>query len=408
MADPILPSASSLATAAIDGIVGARPSTLQHFNTPASIYGDLPAMWRAQALLLLARLGDEVKSARLKFAKGDALRTLAASEFRVQLPPQPQTASASVSFFRPNASAGQGIIRTGTSFTKAASTTATPLAIPAATYKTIAPTFVSANQTSMTLQLVATQSGTNANLPLFVGYSNAGLIQPSAPFFDPTFTQSTSPANIAVATASGGSSGLPDPVLVAACKAYAVGQFGPTQGAVIAGLLQQLSVRHYAVFPASDALPYTTVYVADESWADSSVWHNTVAQNIADNWTGFGCRCRFGQVINVQIAVAATLVLNSTDDLNDTTAIDVNVRSMAESYFNDRPDWYRFRNGSLQQFLSKADPRIRHCSSVTITNVLTGAVVPEPANNFVTQYQPFVFHWYLTDQNVSTTYLPPT
>jgi hypothetical protein len=408
LADPILPSASAIATSAINGIVSARPSTLQHFNNPASIYNDLPAMWRAQALLLLARDADEVRSARLKFSTGDALRSLAASEFRVQLPPQPQTASALVQFYRPNASAGQGIVRTGTQFKKLASPTATPLPIQAATYQTIAPVFVSATQTVMTLQLVATQSGTAANLPYFVGQSNAGLIVPGAQLFDTTFTQSTSAANLSVASASGGSSGLPDPVVVAACKAYAVGQFGPTQGAAIAGLLQQQSVRHYAVFPASDALPFAAIYVADESWADSSAWHNTVAQNIANNWTGFGCRARFGQILNLQIAVNATFELQSTDDLNDTTSIDVNVRSTAESYFNDRPDWYRFRNGALQQFLSKADPRIRHCTSVTITNTVTGNVVPEPANNFVTQYQPYLYHYYLTDSNVSTSYLPPT
>lgn len=414
MADPILPSATAFATAAIDGIVSARPSTLTHFNNPASIYGDLPAMWRAQALLLLARDADEVKSARLKFATGDALRSLAASEFRVQLPSQPQTASAQVTFFRPTATAGQGIIRTGTSFTKAASPTATPLAIPAATYQTIAPTFVSANQMAISLQLVATASGVAANLPVFVGQSNAGLIAPSTPLFDTTFAQLSyvnpflATSALAGGSASGGSSGLPDPVVVAACKAYAIGQFGPTRGAVIAGLLQQQSVRHYAVFPASDALPYSAVYVADESWADSPAWHNTVAQTIANSWTGFGCRARFGQVLNLQIAVSATFVLNSTDDLNDTTSIDVNVRSTAESYFNDRPDWYRFRNGALQQFLSKADPRIRHCSSVTITNVITGAVVPEPDNNFTTQYQSYIVHYYLTDSNVTTSYLPPT
>jgi hypothetical protein len=408
MADPILPSPTLFITKAIDAMVAARPSTLQAFNTPGSVYNALPTAWRAQFLLLLARDADEVRSARLKFSTGDALRSLAASEFQTQLPPQPQTSMCSMQMYRPTAAAGQGIIPSGTSFTKFANPLASPLAIPAATYTTIAPTYVSATQTVINLQLLATNSGVAANLPLFVGYPNGGLIQPSTSLFDPTFTWSTSAANINVAASAGGSSGLPDPVVVAAAKAYAIGQFGPTLGASVAGLLAQQSVRHYAVFPASDTIPYAAAYIADESWAYSAAWTNAVAQVIASNWTGFGCRIRFGVVENLNIAVAASFELNSTDDLNDTTSIDVSVRSAAESYFNDRPDWYRFRAGSLQQMLTKCDSRIKHCTSVTVTNALSGAQVSEPVNNFATQWQPIIYHYYLTNSNVTTSYGPPT
>lgn len=407
MAKPILPSVSAFVTAAIDAVVAARPETLQLFNQPNSNWGNLPAMWRAQALLLLAWLGDSVKSARLKTAKADALRALCASEFRTQLPPAPQTALAQVSLFRPNTLAGQGTIRAGTKFVKAASPTASPLPIQAATYTTTSTTYVSSEVLGVTLSLLASASGSAANLPSFLGVQTGGLIQPASPLFDPSFTWITSPRDI-VASASGGSDGLPDPVLVAAAKAFAIGQFGPTQGALIAGLLAQQSVRRYAVFPASLSLPYAQAYIGDQSWASSPPWISSVAQAIANQWTGFGCRIRFGSIVNRQIAVSATIVLKSTDDLNSTDDIDANVRSVAESYFNDRPDWYRFRVSTLRSLLSSADPRIRHCTGVAVTDAVTGQPVVEPQNTFTETWTPTLVHPYLTDSNCQSTYLPPT
>jgi hypothetical protein len=399
MAAPILKSASEYVTAYIDAVVAARPSTLVHFNNPNSVYGALPAMARAQVLLLLARLGDEIKSARLKFATGAALRSLAASEFRTQLPPNPQTALASVTMTRTTGSLG--IVKQGTSFTKAANSSAIPLPIAAAAYTTSAPVYVQENQTSVTFPLIATAAGVNGNLPIFFGqYLTTGLIVPAGALFDTTFVAGA-------AAAAGGSSGLPDPVVVAAAKAYVVGQFGPTVGAAIAGLLAQQSVRHYAVFPASATLPYGSVYVADESWADAGIWHNQVAQNLATAWQGFGCRMRFGLVSNKRIAMTASFILNDTDDLNDTSDIDVQVRTVAESYFNDRPDWYRFRMSTLQQLLSSADSRIRRCTGVVVTDVVTGDPIQEPANNFTQEFQSLLTHFYLTDAGVNTSYSPP-
>lgn len=408
MAKPILPSASSFVTAAIDAIVAERPETAALFNQPGTAWANLPIVWRAQALVLLARLGGEVRAARLKFSTGDALRALCASEFQTQLPPNPQTALASVQLYRPNAVAGQGVIRAGTAFTKLANPKATPLPIPAATYVTTSTVYVSATDLTVTLPLVATSPGSAANLPVFVGQSNGGLIQPAEPLFDPSFTWSTDPTNTATATASGGSDGLPDAVLVAAARAYAIGQFGPTQGALIAGLLRQQSVRHYAEFPATLSLPYAQAYIADQSWAQCPPWVGSVAQVVADAWTGFGCRIRFGGVQNLQIVASPTIVLNSTNDLNSTDAIDANVRAVAEAYFNDRPDWYRYRLGTLQALLSKADPRIRQCSAVTVTDALTGAVVPEVPNAFGSTWTPYLVHPYLTDRNCQATYLPPS
>ena len=408
MAAPIVPSASALVTAAIDGIVSARPSTLASFNNPNSTYLNLPTAWRAQVLLLLARLGDEVKSARLKFATGPALRTLAASEFRTQLPQSPQTAKATVFMTRSGSNAG--VIQAGTQFTKSGNANGIPLPIQAATYSLINPVYVAVNQPSAIFSLTANTPGSSGNMPNFIGYSNGGVIGPSTqPAFDPTFVAATNDLLVPLTTAGGGSSGLPDPVVVAAAKAYAVGQYGPTIGGAIAGLLAQQSVRHYAVFPASSRVPYGTIYIADESWADDYTWHNSVSQAIATDWTGFGCRARFGNVQNVQVAVVADFVLKSTSDLNYTAQIDANVRATATSYFDDRPDWYRWRNSSLQGLLTRADSRIKHCSSVSVLNAITGAKLVEPQNAQLTgPLVDTVFHYNLTQQNVTTGYSPPT
>lgn len=401
MADPIIPSAASLVTAAIDAIVAARPSTLTAFNTPGSVYSGLPAMWRAQALLLLSRLSDEVKSARLGFAQGDALRTLAASEFNTALPPDPQPAYAQINLSRPGSPGLQGTFPAGTTFTKQADPNAVPLPIQAAQYKSLQAVYVGTGVLSTVINCVATAPGSAGNLPYFGNYTNPTSIALSTPVWDSGWFTTNSQA-------SGGSDGLPDPVLIAAAKAYATGQFGPTQGAIIAGILQQQSVRHLAVFPASNVFPYTSCYIADQNWASSVNWVALVAQAFVDTWQGFGGRVRFGTVFNTDIVVAPTIVLTSTDALNYTAEIDANVNAVVQAYFNDRTDWYRWRAGTLRALLSKADTRILQCTAVSVTDAVTGAPIPEPPYIPSSQfgYNPAIGHYYPTGSTQST-YQPP-
>lgn len=402
MSRPIVPSVSAIIGPAIDAIVAARPASLAHFNDGGR-WCDLPAMWRAQVLVNLARMADEVRSASLRFAKGDALRTLCASEFNTTLPAAPQVAVGAVAYFRPTPNVGHAppfVVKKGTRFSKQAAPDAAPIPIPACAYVSSQTVYVAQDQEEFQVPIVATSAGAQGNVPSFTNYANPTSIQADAPLADPT-------AGVIGVAAAGGSSGVTDAVLVAAARAYWLGQFGPTQGALIAGLLQQQSVRHFAAFRAG-VLPYALYYATDESWAASVQFSNAVAQDIATNWTGFGCRSRFGLILNQQIAVAATIVLKSTDDLNDTDSIDVNVRAAAESYFNDRPDWYRWRASSLQALIGRADPRILHCTGVTVTDAVTGNAVPEPANTFGSAWSATLTHFYLTDQNCTSTYLPPS
>ena len=428
MASPILPTASSLVTPAIDEIVALRPESLPHFNLGSGRWADLPAMWRAQILLNLARMSDEVTSRRLRFSVGDALRMLASSEFNTTLPSEPQTALATVFLSRPNpspANAPAGVIKAGTQFRKQAQPdgiplpatsppgNAWPLPIASATYVSRSTIYVPEDRgfpgDAFAIPCVATSPGAAANIPSFAGqYATGGntQVQPSAPLFDPTFS-------VVDCIASGGSSGLPDPVLRAAAAAYVLGQYGPTDGAVIAGCLRQRSVRHMALLGANAQVPYARIYVADESWASGGPpsssarpgWIAQVAQAVSDSWVGFGCRLRWGQVANLSVAVQPTIRLKTTDDLAFTDDIEQSVQAAVQAYFDDRPDWYRWRAANLQTLLSRADSRILYCSGVTVTDTATGASAPEPANTFGLTVTPVLTH--LDPTTVSTAYLPP-
>ncbi|MDE2427055.1 MAG: hypothetical protein KGO96_14245, partial [Elusimicrobia bacterium] len=316
-------------------------------------------------------------------------------------------ASGTVNLARPVPTSGvapAGVIPAGYRFTKSANPNAVPLPISAASYTASSTVYVGAGQgtaQAVAVPVTASAAGSAANIPSFAGQYSSTQIALAAPLpFDATFTTQS-------AYASGGSSGLPNPVLIAAAKAYAVGQFGPTIGALIAGALQQQSVRHYAIFPGG-ALPYAQAYLADESWASETQWVNQVAQSEANEWLGFGCRVRYGFIVNRQIVCSPTIVLASSDDLSDTSDIDANVRAVAESYFNDRPDWWRWVAADLQAVLSGADPRIQQCTGVTITDALTGGAVPDTTPTPQTGWLGTLVHLFLTDSNCQAVYMPPS
>jgi hypothetical protein len=413
MADPILPAADAIVSKAIDAIVALRPEALAHFNAGGN-WATLPSGWRAQMLLNLARLADEAKSARLRGNTGAPLRALCASEFQTALSPNAQKAVGQVLVQRPPPGIGHapaGAIRKGDLFVKQAQPSgialpdpnAYPLPIASATYEAIQAVYLAQDQLNATILLRATTPGIDGNIPIFlnVGYSNGGLIQPAKPLFDTTlFCYGDN--------AAGGSSPISDGALIAAARAFAIGQFGPTDGAIVAGILRQQAVRRYAAFTANGTVPYAQIYIADESWGTSVYWISTVTQAFADQWQGFGCRVYIGYVFNLQIAIAPTIILTSTDYLNNTDDIDQNVRAAVRAYFDDRPDWYRWHANSLQAVISNCDPRIQQCTGVVVTDVATGATVAEPSNSFGLTAQLFITHYYLADNNVSASYAPPT
>ncbi len=409
MTDPILPSADAFVTAAIDQIVADQPALVRHFNNPDSRWRDLPAIWRAQLLLALSRLGDEVRGARFRFATGDALRALAASEANTTLPSAPQAAFAMVPMSRPASPAPAGIIRVTDKFKKDGNPSAQPLPIDSATYVPTAPVYLAAGQTSCTVHVVAEQPGVAGNVPQFSNYLSPFTITPAGTLFDSTLTTGiVTLFSREGVEAAGGTSGLTDPVLVAASLAYLQGQYGPTKGALIAGILRQQSVRHYAILPPNQFIPYTQAYIADESWASGADWRAAATQTFADLFLGFGCSVRFGAITNQQVSLAVTIELADSNDLNYTADIDTSVRGAAEAYFNDRPDWWRWRASALRSVLSRCDARIQQCQSVALTDTVTGLSIPDTVAGTLTSYQGTLTHLYLTDAQVATTYVPPS
>jgi len=422
MDKPIVPTASNLLTPYIDAIVAARPETLQHFNSGCA-WSTLPAMHRAQLLVCLTRLAKEVKASRLRFATGEELRTLCASEFSTVLPPEPQTAIGKVTCSRtwtsgPALPAGV-LAKQGDVWTRKADPNASPLPIQAATYEVAKTVYAPEYGTpgipqSIDVPLVARAPGVSGNVPSFVGPFTVTLPGPVTttqllPIPDTT-VQPTIPLlegfTLQNATAAGGSSGITDAVLIAAAKAYAKGQFGATDDAIVASILRSQAARHLALLPANDAVPYDRVYVADESWASSDRFVQNLHQSFVDNFQGFGCRVFFGPIVNRGIGLQATINLKASDDLTFTDEIETNVRAAAAAYFDGRSDFYLFRYSALQAALSAADPRIEQCTSVSVFDVTNQAPTAEPTNPTGTVV-PALTHWNLLAANVALTFQPP-
>lgn len=405
MAAPVIPSVESLLTPAIDAIVAARPETLVPFNTGGR-WTDLIAMWRAELLVALARLSDECRSSRLRTATGDALRSLCASEFQTTLAVDPQTAIGTAYVERSAGPLPGGVLaKKGDIWVKKANPNAIPVPIPAQTYEVTTTVYAPPGggnlDPGLAVPLIATSPGVAANIPNFSPSYTTPQIQPSLPFFDSNFT-------VKSVDMAGGSSGLTDPVLVAAARAYAKGQFGPTDAALVASILRSQSARHYAVFEASDAVPYDQVYVADESWASSTKWTGQLWQSFSANFQGFGCRARFGQIQNEATGVNATIVLKNSDDLTFTDQIDANVEVAVQSFFDDRLDWYSWSRAALQAAITAADNRILQCISCDPVNLAGGNFIGDvPTSTFGSVWQDYIVHYYLIANNLNTTYLPP-
>jgi hypothetical protein len=401
MDPPILPTGSNLLTPFIGAVTLARPESLQHFNAGGN-WAALPKMYRAELLLCLSRLAKEVKAARLRFASGEELRTLCASEFSTTLPAAPQTALGKVTFTRASGLGGV-LAKPGDTFVRKADPNARPLPIAAATYDVSSTVYAPAagQSQSIDVPLVAKNPGATGNVPAFTNYVDTS-IQPQAAVFDPGF-------RVTACEAAGGSSGISDPVLVAAAQAYAQGQFGPTDAAIVASILRSQAARRTAILEASGTVPYDQAFAADESWASSVRFTAQLAQSFITDFQGFGCRVFFGAVVNRGIGLSATVALKSTDDLAFTDDIAANVTLAAHRYFDDRPDWYVWQAQALAAALTTADPRIQECTGAVVTDSVTGGSLAEPVDPHQNTGPTLTLtHYAIVARNVALSFVPPT
>lgn len=416
MTIPQLPRLCDLMTPAVMALVAARPKAQLQFA--AGVYGDVHAGWAAQATVWRNYIAAECVAGRLPLAEGEQLSELAGSEYWSDPDRTAQAAVGEVQLFRSftnTNSARVGLFSTGTipqgnRFALTANDAAKP-PLQAAQFTSSEPVYVGPDDNAtinngdgtftheqvVTIPVDATTSGMQANIPVVVGGANAqGSIVDA--LFDTTFV-------LTHINAAGGSTGVDDPWLRIIAASELAGFFGPNNAALIAGAMEVPRVRHMAVaLDIDDAI--ALVFVADAAWAVSSRLATLVTQNIAQNWQGFGCRFLVRSTFNQLIGVVATVVVDSAQSLTAQADIAANIRTALRSYFDDRPDWYTWRNRSVGSTIAHADKRIVTCTSFSVNDQNDNALAEPPPKLDPTSG--FATHYYLLDNAVRLTFVAPS
>jgi hypothetical protein len=393
MADtPIIPRPEQAVGPGVERLVALRPAAQAFIDVGR--YGNVFAGWRAQIARLIQRLVREVTASRLETATGNALRDLCASEFDTVLPLAPRTAVGDVMLLR-NVDGGPGVIPKGTRFRRAAKSDQL-LPRTEATYVTPTDVVVPQGLFHVPVPIVATRPGAFANTPIGL-YSQSRQtfgtadIQLADTLFDRSFS-------VISASVAGGSDGVTDDVLRAAARAYAVGRYAPTVGAVMAQAL--LNGAAYVAVVEDTAAARSQVLALDASWATSPSWRASL--QTAVNGEGFGLRAVVLDGVNTFVRIKATVILRPEANVTDTSPVTAALMAAATAYFTTRADWYSWRLGALRAALSRAHRAIRACSSVAVVDAApTGDPVPEPHG---TDFSSGAAHWALAPGAVEVTY----
>jgi hypothetical protein len=410
---PQVPRSAEILGPGLDELARVRPSAFGHANHGRGRWGDLFAGWEGQVTLLLRRLAAEVRSSRLPLATADALADLASSEYETHRAAAATQAVGEIVLGRGAAAVTGGAIPKGFQFRRDASTAALP-AVPAAMYVATQDVSWPLGQATATIPFVATRAGSFANAP-FVDGSNAGagLPQLADVAFDPTIT-------VVSYEAAGGSDGQNDDDLRRQASAFALGQYAPTSGAIIAGALRGTGVHRLAVRDVTSieaasaqgtirqAAAFTAVTIADVSWASSRLWLATVQQNIADSFLGHGCAVRVAGIKNTRIRCALTVIVRDPSSLSDPSAVTAAIQAALQSYFDDRPDWWTWKRAQIRAVVSRADARILVCSSVVVRALTTDTAIDEPTRPPAHAEGVTLTHWMLVSNGVSVTYRSPS
>lgn len=387
--DAQVPTPDELLTPGIDRLVSLRPRALSQINGGRGVYSHVFAGWRAQAALMVRRTADYAKNGRLAFGEGDQLRAHAASEFDTLVNLEPTTAVGQVTMTREAARPG-GAIRKGARFSRDADESSQRL-YAAATYVCAVDTFVAQGATTVTVPLEASRSGAFANRP-YVGTA-ATEIEIADNIVDRAAWTVTS------YEMGGGSDGVGDEDIRRYARAYAQGQYAPTERASIAGAFQAGAKHAIAVDDTSIAAQ--RLFLADASWAGSTRWTSLVRKHLSDNkFVGFGCKVLTSFVTNQIIAVEVTCKVRHPEYLNETSGLDTAIQKALRAYFDDRPDWNRWNSSALRGVVARADRRLLSCSSVLV-KTLDGVTLGEPTGNSSV-------HYMLLDNSVRATFLSPT
>ncbi len=280
-----------------------------------------------------------------------------------------------------------GVIPKGTRFRRNARLVA-PL-ISEAIFEVPSDVSVPVDQAIVSVPLVAITEGAVANTPL----SDAGELVTSElidSLFDPLLS-----TTIAFESA-GGSDGASDDDIRQYAKAYYLGQYAPTDGALLAGSFNS-GARHVKISDMGTGT--TTISIADSSWASSANWAAQTKQTLYnEEWIGFGGSVSVGTVVNKLISVTASIVVADQTVLSDTTELVQSARLALTEYLDSRPDWYNWNLAAMRGVLSRLDrKKVLDCLSIEVRDgVGTLLLVPDVA----------VKHYMLTELHV--TFLSPT
>lgn len=409
-----VPTPDEIIGPGIDALVALRPQTLRHLNNPNSVYRRAFEGWRAQAASVIAYLADEVASTRLRVTRGRSLVELAADEYETVVDPSATPAYGTATLTRATGSYPAGILKKGFRFRRDAVENATPVT-KTASYVSTKDVVVASGATSASVPYVADRAGAHANAPIMQLGSPLGTLKAVDALFDTAFT-------VSAFTAAGGSDGIDDDTIVREAEAYALGQYAPNLGAIVAGARRGTGVRRLDVRDIAQVVAtltprtytnaaFTNVVLADASWATSPEWQSRVQQQIHDDFLGIGEVVRMGSVSNVVVRVDLTVTLRDGRDLANTDEIDAAIAKVLGAYFDDRPDWWTWKRAQIRATVARADRRILTCTIATVRTMSTGSPLAEPpaplpiisGNSGIT-----LVHYMLPPGAITTTYLTPS
>jgi hypothetical protein len=390
MPGPILPSVVDPLGHGVRALVEARPSAAPHLATGR--YGHPLLGWRAQEALLLSRLADEIRAARLPTSTGDELAELVRSEFDVDFDASPTAAVGTLRLARTSSPAPAGVVRKGSLFARGANAAATPPR-KSATYSATQDVYVAAGVLGVVLPVQATEPGAAANVVVSdapAGVQPQETLSVTTALFDSTWSVSR-------AEVGGGSDGADDDDLRRMARACATGAFAPTSAAILAGALVATGVKYAAAIEDTDNAQ-TVVLIADASWAASQAWATRVQQALYAGYVGFGCKAVVVPVRNTFVKVTARFVLRDANDESDTAGLAASAATALRKYFDQRPDWYSFRLRAVRAALARCDPRVLSCPEAAVESAWSSAPISEPPQPVPSAATPT--HFFLADNAV--------
>lgn len=294
--------------------------------------------------------------------------------------------------------AAPGTVKKGTKWIVAADPTGNP-PIQGGTYISTVDVTVATGQQTVFVPVQASRSGSASNLAVWDN-DHVPSVTLAGALFDSSASLKFTTTTL---RAAGGSDGQQDDELRRAAKPRYTGRYGPTAGALAAGSLAPGNVVRFALLEDPNT-GTAHAYVADPSWAQSSVLLEQIQQDLTDNWLGAGCRLSMGPVRNKVVRVEATISLKDAKYAADTSAITMDLQSALKSYFDDRPDWYTFKLSALRGVCSRANRKILSCNLVVVRDE-NGLPLAEPGTPTPGGY---LTHYWFGDNALTSTYVVPT